>query len=140
LVAIFNGRLEHYGFVEAMNVFLFNVVLCYFFRIFHTLWLSTAFSISIYMTAFFSRLPVRELSFIERPNMLTGLERSWFGSEMTVFAGLPITLILTIMLFFLYGLVKHRKVLPIPDELDYPDEYVRGRQARRIRNDNQWIG
>lgn len=140
LVAVFNGRLEHYSFIEGFNLFLFNVILCYCFRMFHDLWFPAALSFSFYMTAFFSRFPVRELSFLERPNIFTGLDHSWFGSELTIFAGLPMTIALIFLFFIMHGLVKNRKILPLPKDLDYPEDYLQGQRIRKVRNGDQWIG
>ncbi len=139
-VAIFAGRLGHYSTIEFINVFLFNVLLCYCYRLFHDLWLPATLSLSIYFSAFFMRVPVRELSFIERPNMLTGLEKSWFGSEVTVFAGIPITVILVCLLILLRYLVKNKKIIPLDDGLDYPEAPVRRPRPQSIRDQHQWIG
>ena len=139
-VAMFAGRLEHYSVIEFVNVFLFNVLLCYCYRLFHDLWLPAALSISVYFSAFFMRVPVRELSFIERPNMLTGLERSWFGSEVTVFAGIPMTVILVGLLFLVRFIVKNKRIIPLEDALDYPEAPVRRSRARSVPNQRQWIG
>ena len=131
LLAIFCGRFEHYSVIEFINLFLFNVVLCYCFRFFHDLWLSSALSFSLYLTAFFSHLPIRELSFIERPNMLTGLEKNWFGSEVTIFAGIQMTIALAFLLFVMHGLMKHKRSLPLRDEtLDYPEQRARRPRTR----------
>jgi len=139
-VAIFAGRLEHYSTIEFINVFLFNVLLCYCYRMFHDLWLPATLSLSIYFSAFFMRVPVRELSFLDRPNMLTGLDKSWFGSEVTAFAGIPLTMILVFLLILLRYLVKNKKIIPLEDALDYPEAPVRRPRPRSVRDRQQWIG
>lgn len=139
-VAIFAGRLEHYSTIEFINIFLFNVLLCYCYRLFHDLWLPAALSLSIYFSAFFMRVPVRELSFLERPNMLTGLDKSWFGSEVTVFAGIPVTVILVCLLILLRCLVKNKTIIPLEDALDYPEAPVRRPRPRFVPDHRQWIG
>ena len=83
---------------------------------------------------------MRELSFIERPNLLTGLERSWFGTEVTVFAGIPMTVILVGLLFLVRFLVKNKRIIPLEDVLDYPEAPVRRTRPRFVPDQRRWIG
>ena len=119
IIALAAGHLERFTFVEFINIFLFNVFLCYGFRLFRDLWLPTAFVFTFYLTAFFTRMPIRELQFLQRANLLTGLERSWFGNEITIFAGIPLTLALLLMIFIVHNLSRRNMFKPFGEMLDY---------------------
>ena len=138
-VAILAGHLEHYSWIEFINTFLFNLLLCYCYRLYKNLMLPATLALSMYFSAFMIRAPIRELEFLERPNLLTGLEKSWFGSEITVFAGIPMTVILVLLLLITRYLVKNKRVITTEDMLDYPEAPVRRRYPRRMNNSRQWI-
>jgi len=139
-VAIFAGHLEHYSMIEFINVFLFNLLLCYCYRLFKNLMLPATLALSMYFSAFMMRVPIRELEFLGRANLLTGLERSWFGSEITVFAGIPMTVILMFLLLITRYLVKNKRIIPCEDMLDYPETQVRARYPRSRNSRKQWTG
>jgi hypothetical protein len=139
--AIFCGRFEHYSLVEFLNLFLFNVILCYSFRLFHDLWLSSAISFAIYLSSYFSHLPIRELAYIDISNRFSGFSSIWVGNEVTIFAGIPMTAVLVFLVYVFHNLVKNKRALPIRDEsLEYGESIARRPRRNGGYERQNWIG
>jgi membrane protease YdiL (CAAX protease family) len=134
MITLVANNLARINLIEFINVFLFNVLLCYCFRAFRDLWLSTALALSFYIAAFFTRLPLRELAFLERPNLLTGIERSWFGNQTTVFAGLPLTFILLGIVLLAHVLINHTGMIKANERLVYTRFPVKPSKLSTIRD------